>query len=34
MLDGLTTAVESDGRAIDLSRISGLVNRLRKAPVA
>ncbi|TXT09342.1 uncharacterized protein COLE_03276 [Cutaneotrichosporon oleaginosum] len=34
MLDGLTTAVESDGRAIDLSRISGLVNRLRRAPIA
>ncbi|GMK57687.1 hypothetical protein CspeluHIS016_0405210 [Cutaneotrichosporon spelunceum] len=34
MLDGLTTAVESEDQTIDLSRISGLVTRLRRAPVA
>lgn len=34
MLDGLTTAVESDGPAIDLTRMAGLVQRLNKAPLA
>lgn len=34
MLDGLTTAVESDGPAIDMTRIAGLVHRLRAAPVS
>ncbi|KAL1408458.1 transcriptional regulator swi6 [Vanrija albida] len=32
MLDGLMTAVESDGPAIDLTRIAGVVQRLRDAP--
>jgi hypothetical protein len=29
MLDGLVTAIESDGQSIDLSRISGFMSRMK-----
>jgi hypothetical protein len=34
MLDGLTTAIESDGPAIDFTQLAGLVQRLRKSAPA